>query len=444
MRIVQGQDLFVTTDPLSFQSGLDVSGAPLSQVYDKELKQYEPNRAIVVTKIVPWVDAFDASTNVSYSTRTKTEDDTHKYMPWSENPSFRFRETRNNRVIYTNLTTSQIKNNGDGSYDLMYNVPVGESLTLVCQMKAKDPRTGSTIFDEKELELKTVYMAAHNYKVELDVPKIYIINPIKYGAWKSSTQMGNYTQEHVLPVKVRASLYDGSLILRDRTETIENSNANEQQVDNIRIAYWWQWWDEDTWRNFDAELPWLLTDFDSNGNLPGDIKVNIEAIEKMRIRCFVKAYSTETERPVSPTDTGLFSETTLIRQLPLTSYAKVIVDSGTYIDLVNTAPVKMHVEMFDNSDKIEDPDKYYKIEWYAKKHRYGSTEEVIGSGSSITIDKTKLGITRNEGVQIYPKVWDYGAFVPLSDGTARSPLGYTEPVIVTSAKGEVVMTRRIM
>lgn len=444
MRIIPGQDLFVSTDPLSWHAGLDVSGSPLSQVYDKENRQYEPNRAIVCTLITPWLEAIDTATDIIYSSKTTAETEKRKRLSWADNPRFYFRETKGNKAVYTALTSSQIRAKGDGSYELRYNVPVGESLTLVCRMNARDPRTNTVIYEERTLELSTTYMAAHNYKVELNVPEVLKINPIQYGEWKSSSQMGNYTAEHVLPVGIRASLYDGAIILRDPSESIENANANEQKVASIKVAYWWQWYDENTWRAFDADLPWLLTAHDASGNLPGDIKVNIEAIDKVRIRCFAKSYSAELPRPENPTDTGLFDETTIVRELPLTSGGKVIVDSGTFIDLVNTEPVKMHLEMFDNMGQIEVPDKYYKIEWYKKPHGYGTTETAIGSGQHITIDKEALGITRDRGVQVYPKVWDYGAFVPLTDGTAESPLGFTEPVYIANAKGEIVMARRII
>ena len=55
---IQGTDLIVSIDPLSYACGVEVLSGTLRQSYDKSDKAYSPSRIAIPLVLLPWIGAY--------------------------------------------------------------------------------------------------------------------------------------------------------------------------------------------------------------------------------------------------------------------------------------------------------------------------------------------------------------------------------------------------
>jgi len=426
MRTPQGLDLFVQNDPLSFLSDIAVDWGSLTQTYDKETKTYYPDRSAVPLILRPWVKGYDESTGTAYPNITIQKIDWY-YLEKGKRKEL-------SRTGFNNRTN----NSGEKILEIVENTPPDTMMSvgkydypsaITAVITFLDPRTGEELQREHLLQLSTAYGMTHQWRVELNYPASFRVDPTTI----------ERTSENVAPLTLVASLHDNSSVIRDSNETVNTENSEIEG----NVAYFWMYYDADTgtWKQFDSTCPWLISD--ASETLYGTVIVNVDFFDELRVRCYAQSYNDDDDVPEAPTKLNQFAETYIKRELPYTADANVIMDKFPMIkDVTSEEKIQMHVEMFDNRGPISNQDKYYAVDWYVKKHG-SSVPSKIGSGSKLVKAIKDLGLTQAIGVSIYPVIYEVGAYKPTTTAAGQTADGFRQSVSAVTANGTFTLAQKI-
>ena len=415
MRINQGKDITVKTDPLSFAAGLSVLNGTPDQAYDQQEKSYSPSRKIDNLVIKPWVNI--TGEGVEACTDAAIQD--VKY----------YAGDATKKVDITTYTGYSVK---DTILTVTADTPADSPMLITAVITFVDPRDNGTYACERDILLQTSYFVAHQWRVELNRPSLMIVDPTR----------ATRNEDDDIPLPVQCTLYDNGNIVRDSSEETEEGTAAGETYGNV--AYFWQYLDADgDLVDVDKTCHWLLTEFDEEGHLPGTIVVNGDCFDSLKLRCYATSYATGDVYPSRPT-ANQWAECCMKRELPATAWAETICDQGSFITSpLSEEPIKLHVVIHDNESEISNVDKYYRVYWYAQSHATGSTAVKIGEGYSIETTAVALGLTRAQGARVYPVIYELGAYLPISAGVGQTVEGYTVPILITTDNGEYICAQKI-
>lgn len=206
----RAQSVITTVDPLSLHYGINAVSGNTVQTYNNESKEYEPDRTLVPLILSPYVEVYDPE-SVQNGKQTPMAVEWYDGVPAKD---------------YSNrITAGDNYEIGDGTVTcfpkdalkVKKNVPADNPMQIYCVVKFTDKRTQQTVRVEMNVKLYTTVYESRNYKVTVDCPPSWKIDPLKETDWL-----------HTLT----AQLYSGSTA-----------------VDDAHAAYWWQVRDENgAWR----------------------------------------------------------------------------------------------------------------------------------------------------------------------------------------------------
>lgn len=386
------QSVFTTVDPLSLHYGIETVSGNNVQTYNNESKEYEPDRALVPLILMPYVDVVDPEKKQG-GRQTLTAVEWYDGVPAKD---------YSNRI--TAGTDYEI---GDGTVTgfpknalkVKKNVPADTPMQVFCVAKFTDVRTQQTVRVEMSAKVYTVVYESRNYKVAIDCPPSWKIDPLKETTWLHT---------------ITAQLYSGS-------EAVEDAHA----------AYWWQVKEESgDWREITAEDEELWLTCKNGGVFTKALTFDARMVKAASFR--VRAAYYDTERPVTPSDDAIVSETLVNIEMPSSLTAEQIQTKGARVACDFSTKVGYKVELFDNRSTVseEKADVLFQVRWKGQSAKAGSSETFIDSGQSVGFVPKDKGFDPLATVSVWAEVSVYEKHAVLTDDSGN---------IVTDDDGKIII-----
>lgn len=388
----QSHSVFTTVDPLSLHYGIETVSGNNVQTYNNESKEYEPDRSLVPLILMPYVDAIDPESKQN-GRQTLTAIEWYNGVPAKD---------YSNRIAAG--TDYEI---GDGTVTgfpknalkVKKNVSADTPMQIFCIVKFTDVRTQQTVRIEMNVKVYTVVYESRNYKLTVDCPPSWKIDPLKETTWQHT---------------ITAQLYSGR-------EPVADSHA----------AYWWQVRDENgQWRDITAEDEELWLNCKSDGVFSKVLTFDARLFKAASFRVRAAYYSSS--RPVTPDDDSIVAETLVNIEMPSSLTAEQIQTRGARMASDFSTIVGYRVGLSDNRKKVTDvqADELFQIRWRGKSGKAGSSEIFIDSGQSVNFVPKDKGFDPSAMVSIWADVSVYEKHAVLTDDAGN---------IVTDDAGKIII-----
>ena len=307
----QSHSVFTTVDPLSLHYGIETVSGNNVQTYNNESKEYEPDRSLVPLILMPYVDAIDPESKQN-GRQTLTAIEWYNGVPAKD---------YSNRIAAG--TDYEI---GDGTVSgfpknalkVKKNVSADTPMQIFCIVKFTDVRTQQTVRIEMNVKVYTVVYESRNYKLTVDCPSSWKIDPLKETTWLHT---------------VTAQLYSGT-----------------SAVDDAHAAYWWQVREEDgAWRDITSEDEELWLTCKKDGVFTKTLTFDARMVKAASFRVRAAYYSSS--RPVTPDDDSIVAETLVNIEMPSSLTAEQIQTRGARMASDFSTIVGYRVGLSDNRKK---------------------------------------------------------------------------------------------
>lgn len=380
------QALNVTVDPLSSVASIDVlSGNPV-QAYDKVNAEYSPDRELVPCVLMPKVSVYDPE-GVMDGEQTVVEAQWYLGVPQSDGSN-----------LVVNQEGYEVSAEGKPTLSLTIkkNTPPDEAVEVYCVFKITDKRKATLVSFERSVVLRSTLFESNNYKVVIDQPTNYTINPLV-----------------VTPDEKRCWAQTLNAQLMDSNLAVDDGNA----------VYWWQVLGEDNaWRDFtDDELETVVIGGkDDSGDWTKQLKLDARFFEKMTVRCRAAYWETGTTKPTVPATEQLQASVGMKVEMPKTLEVKVAQTAGARMDNELTAKAGYEVRISYNKNEIAD-DKYslFNVMWYGTSMKTGSAETYLGTGKTIEFVPSEKGFPARYGISVQAKVYLYSVMKLATDSDGK-------------------------
>ena len=380
------QTVNVTVDPYSSIAELVVlSGNPV-QAYDKYNSEYTPDRSLVPCVLMPKVSVSDPE-GVMSGEQAVVEANWYLGTPKSDASN-----------LITNQAGYEVSASGKPTLSLTItkNIPPDESVEIYCVFKITDKRKAKQDSFEASMVLRSTLFQTNNYKVVIDQPTNYTINPLV-----------------VTPDEKKCWAQTLNAQLMDSNRAVDDANA----------VYWWQvLGDDNQWRDFTAdELETVVIGGkDDSGDWTKQLKLDARFFEKMAVRCRAAYWETGTTKPTVPATEQLQASVGMKVEMPKTLEVKVVQTAGARMDNELKTPVSYEVRILYNKSEI-DEDKYslFNVMWYGTSVKTGSTETYLGTGKEITFTPSSFGFPVKYGVNVQAKVYLYSVMALSKDSDGK-------------------------
>ncbi|MEL5895052.1 hypothetical protein AAE250_16355 [Bacteroides sp. GD17] len=379
--ISQPQDVPVHIDPYSFLAEIQVlSGNPV-QNYNKDTGKYEPDRNLIPCVLMPYISAQDPEGIMSGS-QVITGAEWYEGSPKADG---------SNRIISA-TSGYVISDSGTPTYSLKVkkNIDYNTPLELHCLFTFTDKRKNTQETVERSIVLKTTLFDSLNYSLKLDKPKGWTINPLDVvpasgGAWLYS---------------ITAQLYTG-----------------EDPVADANAAYWWEVFENGVWRNFtDDEINIFVNGRNSNGTWGKKITVDARMFRRLTVRARAAWYSGT--RPSVPSSAELMATTAVKVEMPRTLRVDVRQTKGIKLTARMNTTVGFEAQLKYNNNLISNSkNDLFKIEWYCKSSKPGSSAVLVGTGRTVEFQPKTYNFDPLYSLGIYTKVYMYAVTALVMSGT---------------------------
>lgn len=374
----QIQEAVAHVDPFSFIADIRVlSGNPV-QNYNRDDDAYEPDRSLVPCLVLPFVSVVDPEGTMN-GEQALTGVEWYEGAPKSDG---------SNRI--TGDSNYEI---GDGTAEnfpkyalkVKKNVDPNSPIEIHAIFMFTDRNRNQSVTLERSMIFRTSLFDSRNYSIGINVPQGWTVNPLEVTPDENGKWLHTIT----------AQLYSGK-------EAVPDANA----------AYWWQIWENGLWRDFTDEEKGLLVSGETTKSLVVDMRFVTNA--SFRVRA---AYFTGT-RPGSPENDELQKTTTVNVQLPPSLRAVVRQTQGFKARPNMTGKVGYELALFDNKKIIgTEKDYLFRFKWFAKSAKPGSSEKQVGTGRSISLTPSELGMDASYPVSVYAAVEMYRCYgIVVKDG----------------------------
>ena len=375
----QSDSIFTTVDPLSLHYGIEVVSGNTVQTYNNETKEYEPDRTLVPLILMPYVGAYDPEGKQD-GKQTLTAVEWYDGVPKLD---FSNRITAGDDYDIGDGTVTGFPK---GALKVKKNVPADTPMQVFCVAKFTDVRTQSTVSVEMSVKLYTAVYESRNYKVTLDCPPSWKVNPLDETTWT-----------HTLT----AQLYSG-------TEAVADDNA----------AYWWEVMaDGDTGYRTptaeDEEL-WIACK-DASGVFTKTLTFDARMFKYAKFR--VRAAYYDGDRPLAPEEDRIQAETAVNVELPPTLKADQTQTKGFRMASDFSTPTGYKVSMYDNRRTLTDEEAqgFFVTRWKGKSAKAGSSEIELNSGLSVEFVPKDKGFDPSAAVDVWAEVSVYEKHAVLTD-----------------------------
>lgn len=375
----QADAIFTTVDPLSLHYGLEIVSGGAVQTYNNETKEYEPDRTLVPLIVAPYVEASDPEGRQN-GRQSLTGVEWYDGAPKAD---------YSNRIAAG--TDYEI---GDGTAEgfpkdalkVKKNVSPDAPMQVFCVAKFTDERTGETVRTEMGMKLYTAVYESRNYKVALDCPSSWTVNPLKETTW-----------EHT----VTAQLYSGK-------EAVADDSA----------AYWWEVMtdgDDDYHAPTEDDEELWIKCRDAGGNYTKTATVDARMFRTAKLR--VRAAWYDGERPSAPESDNIQAETLINVEMPHSLKIDQIQTRGARMASDFSTTAGYEVTAYDNRSVLTDAQigDFLDVRWKAKSAKAGSSEVALGSGKAVEFVPKDKGFDPKSAVAVWAEAGVYGQYVVLTD-----------------------------
>lgn len=381
------QDVQVQIDPYSFLAELQVlSGNPV-QNYNKDTGKYEPDRSLVPCLLMPYVSVQDPEGMMNGS-QVITGAEYYEGVPKADGSNRITPATAGYVISDTGTPTYSLKIKKNISYD--------NPLEIFSIFFFTDKRRGTQEKVERSIILRTTLFDSNNYSLKLDKPKSWSLNPLDF------VVDANGCVKH----SVKAQLYSGSTAVAD-------ANA----------VYWWDVFENGTWRNFtDEEIELFVDGKNADGSWGKTITLDVQMFKNIAIRCRAAYYSGV--KPSSPSVASLQDTTSIKIEMPPTLKVKPSITKGIRLSARMNTPVGYEaVVSYNNGIVAQSKNKYFKFEWYCRSAKPGSAATKVGEGRAIEFVPSTYGFDPNYNIGIWCKMYLYSQMQMVMSGTAAVTSG---------------------
>lgn len=361
----QPQEAIIHVDPFSFIADIQVIYGNPVQNYNKDTDSYEPDRSLVPCLLMPYVNVVDPE-GVMDGLQKITGVEWYEGAPAADGSN---RIVTGPDYIIGDVDTPAY------SLKVKKNIEPDSPIEIHAIFTFTDKNRNQAVSIERSIILRTSLFDSQNFSVGIDVPKGWTVNPLEV----TPDENGRWMQT------INAQLYSGK-------EPVSDSNA----------AYWWQILEGGQWRDFSDDEKNLFVSGDTTRSLVVDMRF----VTNMTVRVRASYYTGS--RPSAPTNDELQKSTTVNVQFPPTFRAVVRQTMGFKASPGMTGKVGYEVVLSDNNNEIgSDKDFLFSIKWYARSSKAGSVEKQIGSGRSISLTPSELGMDPLYPVSVYASVAMY-------------------------------------
>lgn len=372
----QSRSIVTTVDPLSLHYGIRILSGNAVQTYNNDTKEYEPDRSIVPLVVMPYVEAYDPE-GVQNGAQALTGVEWYDGTPKSD---------YSNRITADSNYEAGTGTVGFpvGALKVKKNTPADSPMQLFCVTNFDDKRTERTVKLEMCIKLYTAVYESKNYKVTLDCPASWKINPLDETTWKHT---------------VTAQLYSGSTA-----------------VDDSHVAYWWKVKDDgaDGWRDItpDDESTWITCR--RNGQIVRTLTFDARKIKSASFKVTAAYY--EGSRPSTPVDASITQVTTVDVSMPPSLTVEQIQTKGARMNYNFSKEVGFKILIRTNRSVVPESkiDSLFNIQW--KGQSAGTPEVTLGKGKEISFIPKSKGFNPSKTLKVWAEVSMY-AYSTVKAGT---------------------------
>lgn len=380
----QSRSIVTTVDPLSLHYGISILSGNSVQTYNNDTKEYEPDRNLVPLIVMPYVEAYDPE-GVQNGAQTLTGVEWYDGAPAAD---------YSNRITADGNYETGTGTSGfpTGALKVKKNIPADKPMQLFCVTNFDDKRTGRTVKLEMCIKLYTTVYESKNYKVTLDCPASWKINPLDETTWKHT---------------ITAQLYCGSTA-----------------VDDAHVAYWWKVKEDgdDEWRDIttDDENTWLTCK--SGGVTVRTLTFDARKIKSVSFKVTAAYY--EGSRPATATDASITDETTVDVSMPPSLTVEQIQTKGARMSYDFSTEVGFKVLIRTNRSTVTDEQtsSLFKIQW--KGQSTGGSAVSLGTGREISFVPKSKGFDPSKTLKVWAEVSMY-AYSTVKAGTGGAEPTFT-------------------
>ena len=377
-------DVAVYTDPPSLSATIAVLSGGRVQTFDTEDNEYEPDRGLVPLVLMPEV-------SICYPGESAAQEARLDSVEWFEGAP---QAGGANKLTGGEDGYEFCDGSEDGcpamALKVTRNVPPEKPLEIFARFYFTNRDTGASMTQTAGISLHTNIFKGHNFLLKLiDQPAILNLDPLTETAAADGSWLHTATMQ----------LYDGS-------EAVADANA----------AYWWEIFDNGTWRAVtDDDIDLFLDCKDAGGNFKKTLTLDARMVDDAYFRC--KAAYYEGGRPSAPTDATLIAQFSVhvatSRTLDIRTWQFKGIKNGLALD----KPVGFRCSIYDNKGDIGDAGyEFFDIEWKAKSLAAGSREVSVGTGREVTFVPVQAGMEPGKNFTVWVEAGIYSKHAFVTDG----------------------------
>ena len=331
----------IYVSPLSIQGEIIVlSGSPV-QTYDKQLREYSPDRTLTPLVIVPKVSAFDEKTVFGEMELTGVE--------WFEGAP---RDKSANRIVNNEYYTIS-----DGSGDIpKYALIIRKNTSPEAPVEYfgiaifTDPRTNREVRCERSVKSYAHLYDNKAYSLRLKGDSVMVTDPLRL-----SDRSGYWNRE------IEPQLYTGT-----------------EPVDDEHAAYFWDILENGAYRPVTPDDPGIVC-HDGNGVYTRKLMYQAKYVTGASFRCRACEYAGS--RPQAPTDGRLEKVIEVKTEMAASLNCEIIQTKGFTLPDDMKQPSAYEVRIFDNRREYgTEYDDLFRITWKGQSAKPGEPEKVLATG----------------------------------------------------------------
>lgn len=331
----------IYTSPLSVQGEIIVlSGSP-AQTYDKQLREYSPDRTLAPLVIVPRVSAFDDKTVFGTMQLTGVE--------WFEGAP---KDKSANRIVAGKHYGISDGSGGVPKYALTIrkNTPPEQPVEYFGIAIFTDPRTNREVRVERSIRSYSHLYDNKAYSLRLKGDAVMVTDPLRL-----SDRSGYWDRE------IEPQLYTG-------TEPVSDAHA----------AYFWDILDGGTYRPVTPDDPGIVC-HDKNGAYTRTLMFQAKYVTGASFR--VRACEYAGDRPPAPTDSRLEKVVEVKTEMAASLSCEIIQTKGFLLSDDMRMPSAYELRIFDNRREYSSAyDDLFRITWKGQSAKPGEVEKVLAVG----------------------------------------------------------------
>ena len=391
---IQGSDIIIQRDPLSYATGYTILQGSPHQTYDTQAMEYDPNRAYVPLVIMPWVNAQDTNPDSDYSGRCALHSVTAIYRhmvsnQWVDTP---IDNTETSKYYISDGTTIQGVTAPVGAVVFFLNVPPTDVASLVITANVVDQVDGLVKGFENIVELTSKTATTVQYKLlaSEDFPTSLDIWPLEY----------TKTNGHRL-LTLSVQLYKENAVVADAD-----------------CRYFWYLWDGTQYSPITNDNQcWLRTAFLDNTTfeLPGTIQVDIDYFDRLRLMASASPIGETT--PTSPDYLHGAQRVYFDYRRMCRKDIQGFVFGEKGIKIMGDDSLTRYLQLRGNDGDLTaaQTDEMFRVDWYLKngnsRTKYSRGQQVEGKAY------TNFGATSSNVTTLKPEVYFLRAKKPVKVGT---------------------------